>query len=317
MKLLYCTKDASEEAHVREKLSEWDIVFTDAKIADVPGDATFEALSIFVDSGKIDATVMDKFPNLKLIATRSTGYDHIDLVEAHKRSIVVCTVPAYGVHTVAEFAFALLLALSRRVPEAKERIHSATPFNQQDLTGFDLNGKTIGVVGTGSIGLHAVKIASGFGMRVLAYDVTQNEQVKNLGAQYVPLLELLAYSDVVTLHVPYLPHTHHLLNQDTFSKLKPGAYVINTARGAIIDTEALLEALDSGTVGGAGLDVLENETEITGATKKLLAHPRVIVTPHVAFDTKEAIQRILDITTQNLEAFRAGEPINTVAPTAA
>lgn len=315
MKLLYCAKP-TEEPSIHEALPDWDVVCTDAKIAEVTADATVDAVCVFVDSGKIDAAGMDKFPNLKLIVTRSTGYDHIDLVEAHGRGIVVCNVPTYGVHTVAEFAFALLLALSRKVPEAKERVHSATPFSQEGLTGFDLNGKTIGVVGTGSIGLHAVKIATGFGMRVLAYDVAQNEHVTNVGGQYVPLPELLAHSDVVTLHVPYLPQTHHLLNEDAFLKLKPGAYILNTARGAIIDTEALLHALDSGVVAGAGLDVLENETEMTDSTKKLLTHPRVIVTPHVAFDTQEALQRILDTTKQNLEAFRMGNPINTVTPQA-
>jgi len=317
MKLLYCTKAADEERVVREKLKGWEIVFSEASVVEIQADSTIEALSVFVDSGKVDATVMDKFPALKLITTRSTGYDHIDLTEAHKRGIVVCTVPAYGVHTVAEFAFALLLALARKVVQAHERMHSAVPFDQQGLTGFDLSGKTIGVVGTGSIGFHAVKIATGFGMRVLAYDVVQNERVLALGAQYLPLQELLAQSDVVTLHVPYMPQTHHLINREILSGCKRGALLINTARGAVVDTDALIEVLDAGILAGAGLDVLENETELVESTKKLLAHERVLLTPHIAFDTTEAMQRILDTTIENLEHFVAGTPVNTVAVQAA
>lgn len=317
MKLLYCTKVADEERVVREKLNGWDSVFSEASVVELQADSAVEALSVFVDSGKVDAAVMDKFPALKLITTRSTGYDHIDLAEAHKRGVVVCNVPAYGVHTVAEFAFALLLALSRKVVQAHERMHSAVPFNQQGLTGFDLSGKTIGVVGTGSIGFHAVKIATGFGMRVLAYDVVQNERVLALGAQYLPLQELLSQSDVVTLHVPYMPQTHHLLNREALSACKRGAFLINTARGAVVDTDALIEALDAGILAGAGLDVLENETELIESTKKLLAHERVLLTPHVAFDTAEAVQRILDTTIENLEHFVAGTPVNTVALKAA
>ncbi len=317
MKVLYCTKEVSEETAVREQLAGFDVVFSQAKVTELPGDPQVEALCVFVDSGNINGAVMDAFPGLKLIATRSTGYDHIDIAEAHRRGIVVCNVPAYGVHTVAEFAFALLLALSRRVLEARERLQSATPFNQQGLTGFDLNGKTIGIVGTGSIGFHAVKIALGFGMKVLVYDVMQNEQVLALGVTYVPLRDLLSQSDVVTLHVPYLPQTHHLLNRELLSVCKRGAYLINTARGAVVDTDALIEALDSGTLAGAGLDVLENETELVDSTKKLLSHERVLLTPHVAFDTKEAVQRILDTTIENLKHFAAGTPINTVAPKAA
>ncbi|MBU6323296.1 hydroxyacid dehydrogenase [Patescibacteria group bacterium] len=297
---------------------------------DVKDDAA-DALCIFIDS-KIGASELERFPALKLIATRSTGFDHIDLAACAARGVAVASVPSYGENTVAEFAFALILALSRRIIEANDSVRDSGTFKQEGLRGFDLAGKTLGIVGGGHIGEHAIRMGGGFGMTVVCFDVHQDaELAAKLGFSYVSLDELFARSDVISLHVPYNPHTHHLINRDAFAKMKKGAYLVNTARGAVVETEALVEALKNGTLAGAGLDVLEEEGDINDesmllaaphpndeairtalANNYLIDHPRVIVTPHVAFDTLEAVTRIIDTTIGNIEAFSAGAPANIV-----
>jgi D-lactate dehydrogenase len=332
MKLVYFGQEAWEEAHIRERLPGLDIVFKLGVVQDNAGDAEAEILCTFVN-GRVDAPVFDAYPKLKLIATRSTGFDHIDLVEAKKRGVAVASVPSYGVNTVAEFAFALILALSRRVCEAHERVAESGSFSQANLTGFDLQGKTIGVVGGGHIGFYTIKIANGFGMRAVVFDTHRDEALaKENNFTYATLEELLAQSDIITLHVPYNEHTHHLINLQNISLIKKGAYLINTARGAVVETEAIIAALKNGTLAGAGLDVLEEEGDmndelrlLTGAHPKeeelkvvlenhyLMTHPRVIITPHIAFDTGEAIRRILDTTIENIVAFEKGESKNILA----
>lgn len=297
------------------------------------GDVQTEALSIFITT-HIGTEELDRFPKLKMIATRSTGFDHIDLAETTKRGITVSTVPFYGANTVAEFAFALILTLSRRVHDAYERVRETGSFSQSGLRGFDLSGKTIGVVGTGHIGVHAIKMAKGFSMNVLAFDAFPKEGLdKEMGFTYVPFNELLNKSDIVTLHVPYNPHTHHLINKDNIHEFKKGSYLINTARGAVVETDALVAGLTDKTLAGAGLDVLEEEGDMqddarlfslphpqeeelktTLANHYFIDHPRVIVTGHIAFDTQEAIERILNTTVENLSAFVAGKPENIVKP---
>jgi len=333
MKLVYFGQEAWEEEYMREKLPGAELSFYTGSLQNNAGvsDSSAEVLSIFVNS-TVGKAELDRFPALKLIATRSTGFDHIDMAETARRGIAVVSVPSYGVNTVAEFAFALLLALSRRVCEARRRVVEGS-FSQEHLTGFDLNGKTIGLVGCGRIGAYVVKIANGFGMRPIVYDVFHNDELaRELGFTYVELPELLAQSDVITLHTPYNKQTHHLINTGNISRIKKGAYLINTARGAVLETAALVEALKNGTIAGAGLDVLEDEADTadesrllsekdpSGETMKivlaneyLINHPRVIVTPHVAFDTTEAIKRILDTTAENIAAFEKGIPQNAVA----
>lgn len=334
MKLVYIEEEEWEQEYLKDRLTEagWEVDFrkvgTDGTL---DADVEAEAISIFITT-KIDASEMDKFPKLKLIATRSTGFDHIDLDEAKKRGITVCTVPSYGTNTVAEFAFALILALSRRVCEAHNRVCNTGSFSQEGLRGFDLAGKTIGVVGTGHIGVHAIRMAKGFAMRVIAFDAFPKEGLdKEMGFTYVSLNELLNKSDIVTIHVPYNPQTHHLINKDNVHEFKKGAYLINTARGAVVETEALVDALMDKTLAGAGLDVLEEEGDMqdderlfslphpkeeelktTLANHYLIDHPRVIVTAHIAFDSQEAIERILDTTAENLIAFEKGTPQNII-----
>ena len=326
--------EAWEKEAVQRKLPNENIIFHDGALAAFPDvtDPTAEALCTFVES-RIGEAEMSRFPALKLIATRSTGFDHIDLAAARARGVTVANVPFYGENTVAEFAFALLLALSRRVIDADERVRDTGTFSHDNLRGFDLAGKTIGVVGTGHIGAHLIRMAQGFGMKVVGFDAYPNADLSHtLNFSYAPLAELLAQSDIVTLHVPYNEHTRHLINRENIASMKKGSYLINTARGAVVETEALVEALRSGIVAGAALDVLEEEGELSDEAALLTAphpnadalkialenhyliqHPRVIVTPHVAFNTTEAVERILDTTIENIKNFAAGAPTNVVS----
>lgn len=287
-------------------------------------------LAVFVHS-IIDKAVVEALPNLRYLTTMSTGFDHINLEACKTRGIAVSNVPAYGDNTVAEHAFALMLALARKLIPSVERTKKFD-FTTEGLTGIDLKGKTIGIVGCGRIGMNAICIAKGFQMKVLAYDVRKDPRLaKELGFDYAELNDLLARSDIISLHVPYNKFTHHLINKDSIHYIKRGAYVINTARGGVLETEALIQALDDGIIAGAGLDVLEGECEIKEEkqllTKRfketcdlkmilqdhvLMRYPNVIVTPHNAFNSREALLRIMDTTIENIKAFVEGRIQNTV-----
>lgn len=294
-----------------------------------------EVASTFIRS-RLDRATLSQMPRLRLIATRSTGYDHIDLDYCRSAGVAVCNVPDYGDPTVAEHAFALLLAVSRRVLEAAERTRGGD-FGTAGLRGFDLAGRTLGVIGAGRIGRRVVRIARGFAMQVLAFDARPDEQAAiELGFSYVDLPELLRRADVVSLHVPGSPETRDLLSDPQFALMKPGAVLINTARGGVVNGPALVRALTAGRLAGAGLDVvadeplLREESEIfragrdlgveelrsLAATNMLLKLPSVVVTPHIAYNTQEAVHRILATTVRNIEAYAAGAPQNLVgAPT--
>lgn len=278
---------------------------------------------------KIDPAALARLPNLKFVATRTTGYDHIDIDACAKRGVAVSNVPTYGENTVAEHTFALILALSRKIVDAVERTRRGG-FDYEGLRGFDLKGKTLGVVGTGHIGQHVIRIAKGFEMNVLAFDVRQSaELAQTLGFRYAPLDELLKQSDIVTLHAPLNPKTEHLINRKNIGLMKRGSYLINTARGGLVETEAIVLALNKGNLAGCGLDVLEEERMIKEeaellnaatqeALRRVLAanvlakHPNVILTPHNAFNSQEALERILETTIENIEGFLAGSPKNLV-----
>lgn len=289
-----------------------------------------EIISPFVYSS-VTADTINALPNLKMIATRSTGYDHIDVEACKARGIALATVPTYGDTTVAEHVFALLLAVSHKMVEATDRTRRGD-FHQSGLQGFDLQGKTIGIVGTGHIGQCTIRIARGFDMNVVAHDIApDDEAARQLGFDYVPFPELLARSDVVSLHIPGGSDTDHLFDDAVFDAMKDGAVLINTARGNLIDVNALLKALATGKLAGAGLDVLPEEPTIREEAELLrsvylrrhnletlladhvLLHMRnVVITPHSAFNTKEAVQRILQTTRQNIDAFLDGAPLNRV-----
>jgi len=292
-----------------------------------------EVASPFVNS-RLDATALAHFPRLKLIATRSTGYDHIDLRYCAAHNITVSNVPDYGDSTVAEHVFTLLLAVARNLLEAVERTRRG-PFTQAGLRGMELRDRVIGVIGTGRIGLRVIEIARGFGMKVIAYDLYPDEAAgSRLGFSYTKLEQLLSESDVLTLHVPATAGTQRMISDREFSCMKQGAILINTARGDVVDAEAMVRALASGRLRGAGLDVLPHEPLVReeaaifheGAVKDaedfkalvanhvLLRFPNVIVTPHNAYNTDAALQRIIETTLANIEAFAKGTPQNVVSP---
>jgi D-lactate dehydrogenase len=320
-----------ERAYLAERLP-GDQTYFASEVLKVPGGELrgLQALSVFIYS-HVTRDVLDALPELKFIATRSTGFDHIDVEVCRNRGIAVSNVPSYGENTVAEHTIALLLMLSRKVHQSVLQIRSGR-VDLAELTGFDLQGKTIGVIGAGHIGLHVIRIARGFGMRVLAFDVRQDPFLADLlGFEYATMERLLDESDIVTLHSPLTEKTYHLLGRDEFARMKKGAMIVNTSRGGLIDTDALVEALENGRVGGAGLDVLEGE-ELIQEEKQLLQQPLdvdrlrmavrnrvllarddVVFTPHNAFNSREALVRILEVTLANLEAFRGGQPVRRVA----
>jgi D-lactate dehydrogenase len=293
--------------------------------------ADAEAVSTFIYSS-LSAEVLDALPALRAVASRSTGVDHIDLPRCRERGITVSNVPTYGSHTVAEHVFGLLLMISHRLEEAVQRTRSGR-FDSHGLQGFDLKGKLMGVVGTGDIGRETIGIARGFGMPVLAFDVAPDEEAaRRLGFDYVPLDELLARADVISLHVPESPKTHHMIDRPQFDQMKDGAVLINTARGGLVNTRALARALAEKKIAAAGLDVLPEEPVIREEAELLrsvyeqhhqldnllanevLAHLRnVVITPHSAFNTREAVGRILQTTVENLRACAAGQPRNVVS----
>jgi len=289
-----------------------------------------DAISVFIYS-EVTKKLVTKMPKLKLVTTRSTGFEHIDLEACHKRKITVCNVPTYGENTVAEHAFALILGLSRKLVDCVERTKKGS-FELEGLRGFDLMGKTIGVVGGGNIGQHVIRMAKGFEMKVLVFDIYKNQQLaKKMGFKYASLDTLLKKSDIVTLHVPLNEHTAHLMDKKKIGLMKKNAYLINTSRGGVIDTDALVKALKKKQIAGAGLDVLEDECDIIEETQllakefgkqcnlqllvenhMLLQMPNVIVTPHNAFNTHEALMRILKTTISSVKQFKKKRKVNVI-----
>lgn len=310
-----------------------DVEFTNLPLTkvNVQDYGEVDIVSTFIYSN-LHREVLEKLPNLKAIATRSTGYDHIDMDYCQEHDITVSNVPSYGDNTVAEHVFGLLLTISHKLTDAIDRTRRGD-FSQQGLQGFDLRDKTFGVIGTGSIGQCVIEIATGFRMNVIAFDVSPNpELAENLGFEYVSMDELLGRSDIITLHVPANPKTHHLLDEPEFEKMKDGVVIINTARGSLMNIHALVQAIATDKVAAVGLDVLPDEPtmreeaellrsfyrkqhdlETLLADHILLRLRNAIVTPHSAFNTREAVQRILDVTAENIIQFTRGEEKNLVA----
>ncbi len=288
-----------------------------------------DIISIFICSC-ITPHVLEQLHNLKLIVTRSTGCDHICMQEAQRKQIIVCNAPTYADTSVAEYTFALLLSLARRINISWFRTAHQSSFSLDGLQGFDLRGKTIGVIGTGNIGRKIITLARGFGMKVIAHDTYPDTQLAQENQfDYVSLEMLLQQSDIITLHVPLNDSTHHLINKQNITLLKKGAYIINTARGGIIQTEALSFGLRQNIIAGAALDVLEEECctqdrlhllqsshpseqqlKIVLENQELIKHPRVIITPHNAFNSVQALERLMHITIDSITAFKNGTPIN-------
>jgi len=332
MKIVIFEGEAWERAQFEALADDHEVVFEPSALTEETaarhGDADIVSTFIYSDLGR---HVLERFEKLAFIATRSTGFDHIDLETCRTRGIKVANVPSYGENTVAEHVFALLLAISHHIIEAADRTRRGD-FSQTGLQGFDLAGKTMGIIGTGSIGLHVARIARGFDMEVLAYDIAPDESAaRDIGFTYVDLDGLLERTDVISLHVPGNAQTKHLVDRPQFARMREGAILINTARGSVVNVRAMLEALASGRLRAAGLDVLpeeptvreeaellrsafsrEHDLETLLADHILLRLKNVIITPHSAFNTREAVERILATTRENIEAYLAGTPRNLV-----
>ncbi len=336
MKIGFFEVEGWEEPIVRQALVGHELYFSKEKIEEdhLPAQKDFEIISIFVDS-RITAKVLEAFPNLKLITTNSTGFEHIDVAACKTNGVRVTYVPGYGNNTVAEFAFGLILNLTRHIYQAIDNLKERDSFSLEGLRGIDIKGRTIGVIGTGRIGKEVVKIAKGFGMNVVAYDpYPDTTAASSLSFTYLPLKDLLPQSDVVTLHCPLNDGTRHILNMDNIGLIKKGAYLVNTARGGLVETGALVWALENNILAGAGLDVLEEEGETKDEMKflgeanpheevlrnvlanhVLMKMPNVLITPHTAFNSEEALKRILGTTLENIGGFLSNNlnPKNTLA----
>jgi D-lactate dehydrogenase len=332
MKIAFFEAEGWEERLVRNRFPHDTLVFSKEKLDEfhAPKRSDVDVISVFTDS-RITERVLIEFPSLKLITTRSTGFDHIDLGACRKRGIAVAYVPGYGDNTVAEFAFGLILNLTRKIYTAADQMKETGSFSIEGLRGIDLKGKVLGIIGTGRIGKEAVKIGQGFGMKVVAYDAKPDAAfAAATGLTYLTLEELLACSDVISIHCPLCGATKHLLNADNMKRIKRGAYLVNTARGPIVEAGALVAALQSGLLAGAALDVIEEEGEtkdemqFLSSTRKpeelmvilrnheLMRMPNVLITPHIAFNSQEALQRILVTTLDSIESFGEGTPKNLV-----
>ncbi|MFP4528194.1 MAG: hydroxyacid dehydrogenase [Candidatus Kapaibacterium sp.] len=332
MKIVIFQAEEWEIDRFKDLAEDFDVEFEreelDAENASHHSDAEIISTFIYSDLGR---ETLEKMPDLKLIATRSTGYDHIDLDYCSEHGIKVANVPSYGDTTVAEHVFGLLLTISHNIYDSVERVMKGE-FSLQGLRGFDLAGKILGVVGTGSIGRHVIRIAKGFDMQVIAYDVYPDEDfAKEMGFEYVDQPELLRRSDIITLHVPSTQSTRHMLSENEFDKMKKGVIIINTARGDVIDNTAFLRALAEGKIKAAGLDVLPEEPVIREegellrsvfrkthdldqilADQVLIRLRNVYITPHNAFNTDEALGEIIDTTMDNIRAFIDGSPENII-----
>ena len=339
MKIVFVETEDDEQPFFVDSLDGHEVSFVDT-LDEVPDDA--EVVSVFVNS-RVDNAFFRGHPKVKLVTTRSSSTDHLDFAGAKKRGVTLASVPDYGAATVAEHTFALILGVVRKLRDCLASGRSKG--SSERLRGIELHGKTIGVVGTGRVGLQVIRIAHGFAMKPVAYDMNPRPQMAQmLEFDYVTLDRLLKISDIITLHVPLNAKTRHMLNARRLAKCKRGVILINTARGALVDIEALIAGLESGQVGGVGLDVLEDEkafnadsAKLLGAqivqriqavatpggdperreerlrelqglmrNRRLLAHPNVFFTPHVGFNSVEAIERINIGTVENIRNFIAG-----------
>jgi D-lactate dehydrogenase len=301
--------------------------FLDARLSEettalaVGADAVCAFVNDALNARILEALAREK---VRLVAMRCAGFNNVDLLAARDLGITVARVPAYSPHAVAEHTLALILALNRKIHRAYNRVREGN-FALDGLLGFDLFGKTVGIVGTGQIGEVAARIFAGFGCTLLAHDIQRNKACEELGARYVPMEELLAQSHIVTLHCPLTPATRHMIDAPALARMRPGAMLVNTSRGAIIDTPAVIAALKSGQLGGLAIDVYEEEADLffedlsghaiqDDIFARLLTFPNVLITGHQAFFTEEALRGIAETTLANLDAFeREGRPLHAIS----
>lgn len=301
-----------------------EAVYLEARLDEhtAPLAAGCEAACLFVnDDASRPALERLAAGGTRYLVLRSAGYNHVDLGAAFELGLRVARVPGYSPHAVAEHAVALMLALDRKIHRAYARVREGN-FSLEGLLGFDLHLRTVGIVGTGQIGQAVAQILRGFGCRLLGHDVAPNPNCVALGLEYVELERLFAESDVITLHCPLTPDTHHLIDAEALQHMKPGVMIVNTSRGGLIDTPAVIEGLKDGTVGHLGLDVYEEETDLffedlsdriirDDVFSRLLTFPNVLVTGHQAFFTHNALEQIAETTAANVEAFAHGRSPDT------
>ena len=320
------TRETFGEANVRYNN---DLHYTEARLAEETAALAkgYPAVCIFVND-VANRAVLDilKECGVKLIALRAAGFNNVDIDYAHKLGMCVVRVPAYSPHGVAEHAVALIMTLNRKIHRAHNRVREGN-FSLEGLMGFDMYGKTVGVIGTGKIGAIAAKILHGFGCDILVSDPFENAEVKQF-ATYVPIDELLKRCDIVTLHCPLTPESHHMINLTSLMTMKKGAMLINTSRGGLVDAKACIAALKTGQLGSLGLDVYEEEADLffedlSGQVlqddqfARLLTFPNVLITAHQAFFTKTAMDNIADTTMSNIAAFdKDGACQNAINPEA-
>lgn len=335
MKIAFFEVTEEEQKHFFKKnLDGHELFFSDTPLTEdtLPKDLDFEVVSVFVNCS-VTKKIIDSFPRLKLITARSTGFDNIDFEYAKTKNINVCNVPSYGSHTVAEYTFALILSLSRKIPQAVARLKTTGEFSYENLRGMDIHARVLGVIGTGKIGKNVIRIARAFDMEVVAYDPHPDEEFANeLGYKYVDFDALLSTSDIITIHTVLSEQTKHLINTKNIFNMKKGSILINTARGGIVETDALFQAITTKHLAGAALDVLEGEEDLKedldvfskekhyskGLKTMLENHmlinlEEVIITPHMAFYTKEAEESIMQTTVDNINSLTTGNFQNQVS----
>lgn len=293
-----------------------ELIFFDAALNEKTAELTtgFDAVSCFITDTLNAATLAILHRNgVRLIALRSAGFNHVNLEVAHQLGITVVRVPNYSPYAVAEFAVGLILMLNRKIHRAYQWVREHN-FLLNHLMGFDLHGKTVGIIGTGKIGTVFARIMNGFGCKVIAYDQVENSECLALGVHYVSLNELYAQADIISLHCPLTEDTHHIIHQKSIRKMKPGVMLINTGRGALIDTKAVIKGLKTGVIGYLGLDVYEEEEKLffrdlseaiiqDDIFLRLQTFPNVVITSHQAFFTKEAVTNIVRTTLKNMSFF--------------
>lgn len=324
--LVFSTRPYDREYLARAAEGKHDLTFLEARLA--PETAVlargFEAVCAFVNDN-LSAKVLEqlKAGGTRCLALRSAGFNHVDVAAAKRLEFQVAHVPAYSPHAVAEHAVGLILALNRRISRAANRVREGN-FSLDGLLGFDLAGKTVGVVGTGKIGSIVAKILQGFDCRVLLFDRFPRDNCRAHGT-YVDLETVWRASDIITLHCPLTPDTSHLICRDALAKMKPGVMLINTSRGALVDTPAVIEGLKSGRIGYLGLDVYEEEADLffedhslhvihDDVFARLLTFPNVLVTAHQAFFTQEALAEIARVTVLNLDEMQTGAALSNLIP---
>ncbi len=324
MKIAFFDIQPSEQNVFKRISARHSCVFSKQSLTKDGASAISDTHILYIRSiADLTKEILVELPNLQCITTRSTGVDHIDLTYCKDHGIVVSNVPTYATNAVAEHAVALMLMLSRKMMLSIDQVKKKA-VDERKLRGHELTGKTLGVIGLGNIGSRVVEIAQGFGMNVLVTTKHPSaSRAKRHRVQFVALPTLLQKSDIVSLHVPLTDETYHMINKNTIVSMKKSSILINTARGAVVDTRALMYALDHKVLGGAGLDVLEDESIFRRSDNKgslspqasqidLLERKNVVVTPHNAYNSEEAYQTILKISTENIAAFLRGRPINRV-----